>query len=562
MERDLFVACGSGNLPLVQRLVSMGGDVQSFDAKGATPLHWAALNNQTEVAAYLLSEGADPDAPNSVSLQTPLHWAAIHGYLDTIKLLLDEGGAALGKTDAQGFNALHHAVQYGQTLCAHFLLERGLDLDCRDDAQHTPLLWASYRGHGETVSYLLRRGANIRAQDDTGCSALHWAALKNHIDVAKILIKAGAPLDLRDDSDCTPEACAVEKNHQAMAQYLNWVSVAGDSGESYIESSTRLDKILIYVGLALLFPVASYILASFSLMTGLVFLIPLVAGLVFQLRARMNNSNQDYAYLGILHGTSLLGYYLWFSVLFPLSPPSIFTSIAVLVLSVVAIYSYVKLVRSDPGFTPVATDFDSMLEEAASGRTSSSYCRHCKTRKPLRSEHCLKCNRCVAKYSHHCPWTTNCIGGQNQVAALVCLLSVTCLLVLFELSVLGAATGSPSSPSFYNIPGLLTHIYGISPPLFLIFLWAVLNTVWTVRLSYSSLRVLRTGLTIHEFLSHKPYLFSGPNGAYANPFDAGSSLNLRRFFGLAPDQYDWLTLYDLPGGSSRSSSRSSGSMIV
>lgn len=72
---------------------------------------------------FLLDNGADPNIPNAVSLQTPLHWASIHGYVATCKVLLEKGGAELLKSDAQGFNALHHAMQYGQTMCGHFLIE-------------------------------------------------------------------------------------------------------------------------------------------------------------------------------------------------------------------------------------------------------------------------------------------------------------------------------------------------------------------------------------------------------------------------------------------------------
>ena len=58
----LSYAAGSGDLPLVEYLISKGADVRQTSDNGTTPLLYACREGHAEVATLLLSKGADPNA--------------------------------------------------------------------------------------------------------------------------------------------------------------------------------------------------------------------------------------------------------------------------------------------------------------------------------------------------------------------------------------------------------------------------------------------------------------------------------------------------------------------
>lgn len=86
-ETPLMIAAIRGSLPAVQALVKHGAAV---NRSGWTPLHYACSGPDNGVAAFLIAQGAEPNA-RSENGTTPLMMAARYGNTDVIPVLLKAG---------------------------------------------------------------------------------------------------------------------------------------------------------------------------------------------------------------------------------------------------------------------------------------------------------------------------------------------------------------------------------------------------------------------------------------------------------------------------------------
>jgi hypothetical protein len=137
------------------RTEGRGGDT----GRGETPLHYAASNDDADVAEALIDGGADIEAPDG-SIGTPLDNAVGYGCWHVARLLAARGArvdkawhaAALGMLgrleEIVGDDppaeivsqAFWHACAGGQRRAAEYLLSRGADLGWEPDYAHgTPL---------------------------------------------------------------------------------------------------------------------------------------------------------------------------------------------------------------------------------------------------------------------------------------------------------------------------------------------------------------------------------------------------------------------------------------
>ena len=150
--------------------------------------------------------------------------AGWNGDTKTVKKLLDRG-VNINVKDEYGDAALHGAASNGHTETVKLLLDRGANInECgrkgnalhyAEKEGHTEIVKllldrgvninvkalhdAARNGRTETVKLLLDRGVDINVKDNNGMHALHNAALYEHTETVKLLLDRGVDINVKND---------------------------------------------------------------------------------------------------------------------------------------------------------------------------------------------------------------------------------------------------------------------------------------------------------------------------------------------------------------------------
>eukprot|EP00124_Ichthyophonus_hoferi_P000624 Ihof_evm17s24 gene=Ihof_evmTU17s24 len=87
---------------------------------------------------------------------------------------------------------LRRAAERGDIKEVKSLLQEGMDTNCPDSKQRTPLHLAAVAGHLKIVEMLISWGADVNAKDCNGNTPLHLASCSRHLSVMTILLRGGA----------------------------------------------------------------------------------------------------------------------------------------------------------------------------------------------------------------------------------------------------------------------------------------------------------------------------------------------------------------------------------
>lgn len=230
----LIEAARQGDLNAVSRLAS-ASEVNAKEADGTTALHWAARNDDREMAGVLLRLGADPKAANRYGV-TPLQLAAVNGSAALTAMLL-EAGADVNAVLPEGETVLMTAARTGDVQTLELLLAHGASVDARE-AWHgeNALMWAAGEDHADAVRLLVRHGAGVDAPSTVralenrrhgqsilplgGWPPLMHAARQGAIAAGRALAEAGADLDAVDPDGATALVIAIINANYDFAAFL------------------------------------------------------------------------------------------------------------------------------------------------------------------------------------------------------------------------------------------------------------------------------------------------------------------------------------------------------
>ncbi|KAM0134521.1 hypothetical protein ACHAP3_005415 [Botrytis cinerea] len=164
----------------------------------------------------LLENGAEINAKCDRGL-TSLYRATCEGYETIVELLLERGGEFDLLAHA-GCNMLLGATFRGHEAIVAILLKQitctevenkdsnELLLKAKDEKGHKPLVWATRHRYEDMVKLLLDKGADIESKDNCGCTPLIYALLcgRPYMPIVKKFLDYDADANAEDDEGQTP----------------------------------------------------------------------------------------------------------------------------------------------------------------------------------------------------------------------------------------------------------------------------------------------------------------------------------------------------------------------
>ncbi|TET36015.1 MAG: ankyrin repeat domain-containing protein, partial [Planctomycetota bacterium] len=132
----------------------------------------------------------------------PILFAAIKGYTNAVRLFIEKG-ADVNARDDDGWTPLHRATVNEHICTTAFLIEKVNDLEVKDNYGRTPLNSTGMFGCKDAAALLIEKGSKMNTKDNNGWTPLHSSICSNNEDVATFLIEKGTDVNSKDNDGRT-----------------------------------------------------------------------------------------------------------------------------------------------------------------------------------------------------------------------------------------------------------------------------------------------------------------------------------------------------------------------
>ena len=210
----------NGFIELGTMYLEMGAEVSDADKlSGLSPLAMALSNQQWNMAAILIRNGASIGHSLGTECNNVLHQAAAQGREDIVTFLLNQG-ADPNLTMLTAKLPFNRGVILYQPDTVENLVHASGDVESTPRLSKAKPVYSAAEFDNPHASETLSKTDDLMVKSTQQWTALHYAAAYGHTRIVEILIANGADPEAQTSGGMTPLSLAARTGHESIKRFL------------------------------------------------------------------------------------------------------------------------------------------------------------------------------------------------------------------------------------------------------------------------------------------------------------------------------------------------------